>query len=198
MISENFAILKIIIPLSYALQYIHNKQFIHRDIKPENIVVKHDWTIKLCDFGLACNKNDLLVKCVGTHEFMAPELVRIYNLNDYYTSQYDERVDIWAFGCLIFELLIGINPFTQFEYSKVIDNICNKEIFIESPKISMITVNFIKMCLIKDYHKRPFMSELLLHPLIVLNSENKNKNNRHNSIILPKMLLDNSSLAIEH
>lgn len=152
---ENHVKIKIIKPLLYAVEYIHNIGIIHMDIKPENIIVMKDWTIKLCDFGLSCYKTDILCEKIGTKEFMAPEVISLSKNIIYTSSKYDERVDIWAIGCLTYELIIGI-PFSNY-YSEVV---------YECYNISLVGIDFIKMILIEDYKKRPYINDLILHTWI--------------------------------
>lgn len=97
-----------------AINFLHLKGIIHRDIKPENILLDSEWKIKLTDFGTAkllerigsSKKYDLLTRSksfVGTAEYVSPEL-----LNDSYV---DYRCDIWAFGCILFQMIAGKPPF---------------------------------------------------------------------------------------
>jgi serine/threonine protein kinase len=92
-----------------ALNYMHSKNIMHRDLKPENIMcdgeLGKDLTIKLTDFGFATmfkagEKQKLIL---GTPSFMAPELIRY--------KEYDQRVDVWSLGCIVYILLSGKYPF---------------------------------------------------------------------------------------
>jgi serine/threonine protein kinase len=90
-----------------ALKYCHANRVIHRDIKPENIMLTNDNQIKLIDFGLSKLCQDLVSsEMVGTGYYMAPEL---------YVSvgkcTYNEKVDIWSMGVLLYLLLCGYLPF---------------------------------------------------------------------------------------
>lgn len=77
----------------------------HRDLKPENILLDHKLRPKLCDFGWSVptiKKENRNTFC-GTYEYMAPEI--------YETENYNEKVDIWSLGIMIYELLHGKSPF---------------------------------------------------------------------------------------
>jgi calcium/calmodulin-dependent protein kinase I len=86
---------------------MHERRFIHRDLKPENLLLKHediDSNILLADFGFSKKipKEGLKTRC-GTPAFVAPEIL--------VGSQYDESVDMWSVGVLLFLLIGGYPPF---------------------------------------------------------------------------------------
>lgn len=82
-----------------ALNFVHDKGIVHHDIKPANILFSHDGAIKLGDFGVA-NRN------TGTRIFMAPEM-----LLGEPVSKTDRRVDVYALGLTLLEMLTGEHPF---------------------------------------------------------------------------------------
>lgn len=87
------------------ISYLHDLGIIYRDLKPENIVVHNNGYLKIADFGFA-KRTDAKEKTftfVGTPEYVAPEIIQ--NLG------YNKAVDYWAFGVLIYELLVGKTPF---------------------------------------------------------------------------------------
>src|SRR6202166_647174 len=106
-----------------ALEAAHEQGIIHRDLKPANIKVRPDGTVKVLDFGLAkamepaagSSPNNSMSPTIttpamtqagmilGTAAYMAPEQARGKNV--------DRRVDIWAFGAVLFEMLTGSKPF---------------------------------------------------------------------------------------
>lgn len=91
------AVLKIVRMVLQAIEYMHRQNIMHRDIKLENVLLtKTD--IKICDFGLAASKGDHFTYC-GTKSYMAPEI----------GGRYDERVDVYGVGCLMYRLFRGAN-----------------------------------------------------------------------------------------
>jgi|AGTN01.2.fsa_nt_gi Serine/threonine protein kinase len=100
-----------------ALEYVHQHKMFHRDLKPSNILfVQHnssaDFDIKLIDFGVAQAKFDTQEPTifqgktvVGTPNYMSPDQVR--------GKSYDARSEVYTFGCVLFELLVGSPPFVS-------------------------------------------------------------------------------------
>ena len=86
------------------LDVAHQRGIVHRDLKPSNIKIARDGTTKILDFGLAKSADveaDGLV--LGTASYMSPEQAR--------GDLVDKRADIWAFGCVCFEMLTGVPAF---------------------------------------------------------------------------------------
>src|SRR5581483_1570064 len=92
-----------------AMAHLHALGFVHRDLKPANLVLGHDLTLRVIDFGEAAppeRKARLLAALtpiVGTPEYMAPEQVE-HRPND-------ERTDIYSLGAVLYEMLTGVVPF---------------------------------------------------------------------------------------
>lgn len=91
-----------------ALDCAHAQGIIHRDLKPANLMLANDGTLKLADFGIARDVGATGLtatgRTVGTCEYMAPEQIRGH-------PPVSHRTDLYALGCMLFELLTGHRPF---------------------------------------------------------------------------------------
>jgi eukaryotic-like serine/threonine-protein kinase len=113
-----------------ALQWAHSRGVIHRDISPMNIFVTNKRLVKVMDFGISTVSKKFSGKKAnkalnfGTPSYLAPE--RILN-----KSTGDERSDLYALGCVIFEMVVGIPPYDD-ERPEVI---CNMHVSAPIPRM---------------------------------------------------------------
>ena len=85
--------------------YLHNKNIIYRDLKPENILIHKSGYLKLTDFGFAKIVEVRTYTLCGTPEYLAPEII----LN----KGHGKPVDWWTCGILLYEMIAGIDPFSD-------------------------------------------------------------------------------------
>jgi Tol biopolymer transport system component len=145
-----------------ALEAAHEKGIIHRDLKPANIKITPDGQVKVLDFGLAkamdntsggsTSPNSPTISLaasnagiiLGTAAYMSPEQAR--------GRPVDKRTDIWAFGCVLYEMLTGKPTFEGEDVGQTLAAVIMKEPDLRSvpPKV----LPLIASCLEKDLKKR--------------------------------------------
>ena len=108
--------------LVLALKYIHGKRILHRDLKLANVFLQGRVFVKLGDFGLAralTSESQLAETACGTPYYLSPELCL--------GQQYDHKSDVWAMGCVVYELLTLRRPFQGQNLMAVVTRICHEE-----------------------------------------------------------------------
>ncbi|XP_054826600.1 serine/threonine-protein kinase Nek9 isoform X1 [Eublepharis macularius] len=149
--------------IASAVSCIHREGILHRDIKTLNIFLTKANLIKLGDYGLAKKLNSeysMAETLVGTPYYMSPELCQ--------GVKYNFKSDIWAVGCVAFELLTlkrtfdATNPLNL--CVKIVQG--NRAMEVDSNVYSLDLIQMVHSCLDQDPEKRPTADELLDSPLL--------------------------------
>ena len=131
-----------------AIEFLHKNKMLYRDLKPENIMVDANGHIKLTDFGLSKmvkkQKEKAFTIC-GTPQYLAPEI-----LSD---DGYDDSVDWWSLGCVMYEMLVGKAPFKIPKGSYLCADLYKKKITIPE-FISPEAKDLISLLLVPNPKKR--------------------------------------------
>lgn len=110
--------------LVVALKFMHKKGIVYRDLKLDNILLDRSGHIKIADFGMCKFKVTDELKTstfCGTPEYIAPEIIC--------GKKYNQSVDWWSFGVLLYEMLIGQSPFNGSDEDEVFWSTCNEEAY---------------------------------------------------------------------
>lgn len=157
--------LAIAMQIAEALEGAHGQGIVHRDLKPANIKLRPDGVVKVLDFGVAkALAPDVLTSepqtpilttpatqvgvVLGTAAYMSPEQAR--------GKQVDQRADIWAFGCVLFEMLTGQPSFGGEDVTVTLARVVEREADYGSlpAEVSPAVRHAIKLCLKKELRQR--------------------------------------------
>ncbi|XP_060097990.1 mitogen-activated protein kinase kinase kinase 13 [Heteronotia binoei] len=113
--------------IASGMNYLHLHKIIHRDLKSPNVLVTHNDTVKISDFGTSKELSDKSTKMsfAGTVAWMAPEVIR--------NEPVSEKVDIWSFGVVLWELLTGEIPYKDVDSSAIIWGVGSNSLHLPVP-----------------------------------------------------------------
>ncbi|MCX5746741.1 MAG: serine/threonine-protein kinase [Proteobacteria bacterium] len=177
-------VLELVLPVARALVRAHSNGIVHRDLKPENVLITNAGTVKVVDFGiakalgarapvelgrsshpaLATDSNPVLTHVgavVGTLPYMSPEQLG--------RDDIDARSDLFSFGMIMFEMLLGRHPVTPLSREALFANLVSDEPMpsarAHNPTIPPALADVIDLCLRKSKGARLRNAELLVQLL---------------------------------
>ncbi|XP_056444912.1 mitogen-activated protein kinase kinase kinase kinase 4 isoform X7 [Gadus chalcogrammus] len=149
------------------LAHLHAHHVIHRDIKGQNVLLTENAEVKLVDFGVSAQLDRTVGRrntFIGTPYWMAPEVIACDENPD---ATYDYRSDLWSTGITALEMAEGAPPLCDMHPMRALFLIPrNPPPRLKSKKWSKKFISFIEACLVKNYTQRPPTEQLLKHPYI--------------------------------
>lgn len=140
---------------------MHSKNILHRDLKCQNMFLTKEGILKIGDFGISKEletMSKLAETNVGTPYFMAPEVCK--------GELYGEKADVWAIGCILFELALLRKPFDADSIQGVFEKIIHKPLDLSGEELDTDIRMLIIAMLDKDPSRRPSIWELSNIPCI--------------------------------
>ena len=146
---------EVALQVARALEHAHQNNCVHRDLKPANLFLSDDGLVKLGDLGLARDLTDFRLTTeghtVGSFRYMAPEQI-------HGEADIDGRLDIYALGCILFEMIAGRVPFDGPDFATIFD----QHLETDPPRLDVVTgdcpkpmADLVEWMLEKDRDRRP-------------------------------------------
>ncbi|XP_037938702.1 mitogen-activated protein kinase kinase kinase 13 isoform X2 [Teleopsis dalmanni] len=144
--------------IANGMQYLHSHKIIHRDLKSPNILISTNEVVKISDFGTSREWNEISTKMsfAGTVAWMAPEVIR--------NEPCSEKVDIWSYGVVLWEMLTCEIPYKDVDSSAIIWGVGNNSLKLPIP--SSCPEGFkllVKLCWKTKPRNRPSFKVILSH-----------------------------------
>uniref|UniRef100_A0A1J3EY09 Serine/threonine-protein kinase HT1 n=1 Tax=Noccaea caerulescens TaxID=107243 RepID=A0A1J3EY09_NOCCA len=151
--------------IARALDCLHANGIIHRDLKPDNLLLTENHkSVKLADFGLAREETvtEMMTAETGTYRWMAPELYSTVTLRQGEKKHYNNKVDVYSFGIVLWELLTNRMPFEGMSNLQAAYAAAFKQERPGMPEgISPSLAFIVQSCWVEDPNMRPSFSQII-------------------------------------
>uniref|UniRef100_A0A2P2I6B6 non-specific serine/threonine protein kinase n=1 Tax=Hirondellea gigas TaxID=1518452 RepID=A0A2P2I6B6_9CRUS len=154
-------VLKWFVQVIFAVQYLHSNDILHRDLKTQNIFLMKNDLIKVGDFGIArvlMSREDLATTAIGTPYYLSPEICR--------RLPYNHKSDMWAVGCVLYELCSLNHPFVADTFPDLVLRILRGAYRQLSHQYSSFVRDLVAVLLRTDPNRRPTADQVLMVPLL--------------------------------
>ena len=173
---------KMFIQISLGLYDIHKKKILHRDLKTLNIFLTKDYKCKIGDLGVAkiLNGTNYAKTFVGTPYYLSPEICD--------EKPYNEKSDVWALGCILYEMASFKHPFNASNQPSLYFKIMKGIYEPLSLKCSFDIKKMVEVLLEKNYYKRPYIKEVICMDIFIDNAKKYGLYDKISSIVKKKKL----------
>ena len=157
---------KYFIQLTLGIYHIHQRNIVHRDLKALNVLLDADDCIKIADLGVAKVLTTHLRAAhtgVGTPYYLSPEVAQ--------QKPYNAKSDVWALGCILYELCTRRHPFVASTQAQLFQQIVRGSYRPISSQYGRDVARLIKVCLTRDVGRRPTPLDLIRRPEFVAKAE---------------------------
>ncbi|XP_046397972.1 uncharacterized protein LOC124164614 isoform X2 [Ischnura elegans] len=144
--------------IASGMNYLHSHKIIHRDLKSPNVLIGNGEVIKISDFGTSREWNEISTKMsfAGTVAWMAPEIIR--------NEPCSEKVDIWSYGVVLWELLTCETPYRDVDSSAIIWGVGSNSLHLPIPSTCPEGFRLlVKQCWSAKPRNRPSFKHILMH-----------------------------------
>ena len=188
---EEDLIWNIFIKITIGLAHIHKMKILHRDLKTMNIFLKSGFQVKIGDLGVAkiLLKNSFAKTLIGTPYYLSPEICK--------EIPYNNKSDVWALGCILYELCTFKHPFDAKNQGALILKIMSNKPQNIDNYYSKELNDLIFLLLEKDSQKRPNCREILKNDLVIKKIKNFGFNNYLKELDIEKNEIKNDKEKID-
>ncbi|KAF6041255.1 hypothetical protein EB796_000417 [Bugula neritina] len=146
--------------IACGMNYLHTNKIIHRDLKSPNILIGHNDILKISDFGTSKefqeHERSMIMSFAGTYAWMAPEVIK--------NEPCSEKVDVWSYGVVLWELLTGEIPYKDVDSTAIIWGVGSASLLLPIPEDMPEGFKLLlKQCWSTKPRNRPTFRHILMH-----------------------------------